>query len=276
MFAAAIRDRLARSGVRSWIAADDVPRGASWLDSMLEAVVKAEVLILVYSAHALTSPWVRSELTAAFDRNLPIVTFRVHDAPFPDQFRYTAALRQIVDALQPPIGPALDELMDAVQRIRSERSARPEPSVWGDGASSGTLASRKAAALDLVLDGQMAVAEAELRSYLTLSPRDPMIRLGLAVAIPNGIRLDRITYQSAAEMHHHLGVPLAEPALRGCAALALLALHQDFARQAGVLLPPPERGALVTMAKSNAFDPTALQLVRALPLCGSTREALGL
>jgi len=73
--------KLEDGGVRCWIAPRDVPPGAEWAASIVEAIDQCRVLVLIFSTHANRSKQVHREAQRAFDGEKPVVPFRIENVP---------------------------------------------------------------------------------------------------------------------------------------------------------------------------------------------------
>ena len=62
----AVCAKLEQHGVRCWIAPRDVEPGAEWAGSIIHAISKTKIMVLVFSKSANDSPQIRKEVERAF------------------------------------------------------------------------------------------------------------------------------------------------------------------------------------------------------------------
>lgn len=66
-------------GTRCWIAPRDILPGADWSESIIDAIAKARIMILVFSGHANASPQIKREVERAVNKGIPIIPMRIED-----------------------------------------------------------------------------------------------------------------------------------------------------------------------------------------------------
>ena len=69
--------KLEAEAIRCWIAPRDIAPSAEWAASVVEAIDQCRVMVLIFSAHANGSKQVHREVQQAFDREKPVVPFRI-------------------------------------------------------------------------------------------------------------------------------------------------------------------------------------------------------
>jgi hypothetical protein len=126
-----ICERLERAGISCWIAPRDIDEGSeSWAASIDEAIERARVFVLVYTASSNASVHVHREVKLASDSRTIVIPFRIDDVPLDPTLRYLLALPQWLDASVPPIDSHLDRLARVIEaRLRptvASESAPPE------------------------------------------------------------------------------------------------------------------------------------------------------
>ena len=112
-------------GLSIWIDHSDIPPGATFDDVIERALDAARCVIVVWTAHSVASRWVRSEASAALDRNR-LVPVLFESVPIPLEFRRV----QTADLSQwRPGAPSedFDRLVQSVQTLlgRAEPPAPP-------------------------------------------------------------------------------------------------------------------------------------------------------
>jgi len=100
--AKAICAALEEARIRCWMAPRDVVPGRDWADSIAHAVEAARVMVLVFSAQSSSSQHVHREITLAADAHIPILPFRIDDAPLEGMMKYYLADTHWLDAMDPP------------------------------------------------------------------------------------------------------------------------------------------------------------------------------
>jgi len=97
-----ICETLAEEEIESWIAPRDVPPGHHYAAAILEAIERCEVFLVVFSAHADSSPHVSNEIETAASKGKPILLIKT-DATDPsgnDNIRLFLSSHQWFDASQ--------------------------------------------------------------------------------------------------------------------------------------------------------------------------------
>src|ERR1041384_1392142 len=70
---------LEQAGIRCWSAPRDIVPGMDWSESILNAIERAKLLVLIFSGHANESPQIKREVERAVNRGLPIIPVRIED-----------------------------------------------------------------------------------------------------------------------------------------------------------------------------------------------------
>jgi len=121
----AICNRLEAQGIRCWIAPRDVPAGTEYADSIVQAIEKAEVLVLVYSSHADESTQVRREVERAVNEGTKIMPVRIEDAEMSKSFEYYVGSIHWLDAITPPLEKHIDKLAHDLKALLANSGPRP-------------------------------------------------------------------------------------------------------------------------------------------------------
>src|SRR5574337_1469090 len=103
-------------GVAVWMAPRDIPPGASWAGSIVEAIDGARAIVLVFSSAANESGQIEREVQRALDKNLRIIPFRIEDVKPKEALAYCIGAVQWLDAFAPPIEPHYEALAKVVRR----------------------------------------------------------------------------------------------------------------------------------------------------------------
>jgi hypothetical protein len=112
---------LESNGVRCWIAPRDVQAGISYAESLVSGLSNSRLMILVFSSNSNRSPQVLREVERAVSKGLPILPFRIEDAPMSQEMEYYIASQHWLDALTPPLERHLARLCDSVKALLSRQ-----------------------------------------------------------------------------------------------------------------------------------------------------------
>ncbi len=107
---------LESEGIQCWIAPRNIMPGDDWVNSIIDAVEKSEVVVLIFSSNANYSPWVNDEIKLALDKNIKIIPFRIDDVPPQGALRVLKVRSQWMDAYTPPLEKYLKKLIEVIQR----------------------------------------------------------------------------------------------------------------------------------------------------------------
>lgn len=92
-------------GIRCWVSYRDIPPGVtSWAGTIVDAIAKSRLVVVVVSQHSNASDQVLRELTIAADEKIPFIAFCIDAAPLSKDFRYYFSISQRLHAegLTPP------------------------------------------------------------------------------------------------------------------------------------------------------------------------------
>lgn len=124
----AVCARLESRGIRCWYAPRDVPPGRSWAEALVDAIAASRVFVLVYTAHANSSPQVIREVERAVHHRLALLSLRLEDTPFSKALEFFVSTPHWLEAMTPPLERHLDALADAVEHIlATDRAGTPLP-----------------------------------------------------------------------------------------------------------------------------------------------------
>jgi hypothetical protein len=116
-------------GIRCWYAAraDDLAPSQEWVDAIVSALDDSEAVILIFSAAANSSKWVRRELLMATARHLPIYPVRVEDVQPTGAMEAHLIGVQWLNALD---GQIEEHLGPVVQGLTDARYKAPKKPIW--------------------------------------------------------------------------------------------------------------------------------------------------
>ena len=106
--------------IRCWIAPRDITPGASWSESIVEALQHCRAVVLIFSGHANESPQIRNELVQAAHLGLPILPFRIEATTPAKSLAYFIDGVHWLDALTPPLEAHIGALVTTVRRLLSD------------------------------------------------------------------------------------------------------------------------------------------------------------
>jgi hypothetical protein len=110
----AVCAKLEENRIRVWIAPRDVPAGANFAESIVDAIDTCKVFVLIWSADANTSKHILNEINQAFDQGIIIIPFRIQDVQPTSAMRYYIGNTHWLDAIDPPLENHIATLMDNI------------------------------------------------------------------------------------------------------------------------------------------------------------------
>jgi len=120
--ALAIVSHLEAQHIPCWVAPRDVQPASDWAEQIVEAIARACLMVLVFSASANGSPQVRREVERAVHRRVPLLPFRVEEVLPVRSLEYFLSSQHWLDAFPPPMEPHYARLTAYVQSLL-ERAA---------------------------------------------------------------------------------------------------------------------------------------------------------
>ena len=100
-----LTERVEASGLNCWIAPRDIAPSADWAAEIVDAISRARVMVLVFSASSNSSPQVRREVERAVHKNVPVLPFRVAPVAPSKALEYFLSSQHWLDAFPPPLEP---------------------------------------------------------------------------------------------------------------------------------------------------------------------------
>lgn len=143
----AVCTTLEERGIRCWIAPRDIRPGVDWGESIVAAIERCAVMVLVFSGHANESHQIKREVERAVNRGVAILPLRLQDILPSRSLEYFLSTPHWLDAMTPPLEVHLDRLARAVRALLRQH----------DGAETGVL-------FDSAPESPLAVAAMELLS----------------------------------------------------------------------------------------------------------------
>ncbi len=118
----AVCTALESQGLRCWIAPRDISAGKDWGAAIIQAIKDARMVVLIFSANADNSHPVKSEIERAYNKQIPIIPFRIEDAPPSGSLEFFLSSRQWLNAFPPPLDGHLQHLGQVVRQIMEDSS----------------------------------------------------------------------------------------------------------------------------------------------------------
>ncbi|HEY3273089.1 MAG TPA: toll/interleukin-1 receptor domain-containing protein [Methanocella sp.] len=103
--------------IRCWIDVRDRKQGDSVARESMAAIKESRLLVLIYSSHTNGAPQVTRDVERAASLGLPIIPFKIEDAPLSREMEYYISGNQWLDATAQPLDRHLDRLVHTVQLL---------------------------------------------------------------------------------------------------------------------------------------------------------------
>jgi formylglycine-generating enzyme required for sulfatase activity len=107
--------KLEAEGIRCWIAPRDVPPGVEWAGAIVDAIDRCRAMVLIFSSSANGSKQIHREVQRAFDREVPVVPFRIENIAPEKSLAYYMGPVHWLDALTLPLEQHLQKLAVSVR-----------------------------------------------------------------------------------------------------------------------------------------------------------------
>jgi len=113
----AVCSTLESRGIQCWMAPRDILPGKHYAEAIVEAINAAQVMVLVLSSSANSSPQVLREVERASSKDIPIVTFRVEDVALKKALEYFLSSYHWLEATNLPLEASSKQLADTIERL---------------------------------------------------------------------------------------------------------------------------------------------------------------
>lgn len=110
------RDYLEENGLNCWMAPRDIKTSVSYAQAIMDGLINANMVLLVFSKDSHDSKYVREELNNAFIRDKPILPFKIDDTLPSGRVEFFLRNQQWLDASSDPES-FFDELLEDANRI---------------------------------------------------------------------------------------------------------------------------------------------------------------
>jgi hypothetical protein len=118
------------AGIRCWMAPRDILPGAEWGASIVKAIAKAKVMVLIFSGNANQSRQVTREVERAVNKGVPVIPVRIQDIMPTESLEYFLSTPHWLDAFTPPIEAHFQLLIRSISALTGkdpQQSAAPPP-----------------------------------------------------------------------------------------------------------------------------------------------------
>lgn len=117
----AICHHLEENNIRCWVAHRNIKPGEEWTVSIMSAIRKARIFVLVYSKNSNMSKQVMNEVSNAFSANCVLIPFRLDMSPMSDTLSYYLHGVHWLDATKGAMRQSLDDLYRTVRAVLDAR-----------------------------------------------------------------------------------------------------------------------------------------------------------
>lgn len=121
--ATAICSYLEQNRIRCWIAPRDVVPGSDYAQSIVEAIARTRITLLVFSHSSNHSPHVKREIERSVSHGIPILPFRVEDVVPSPSLEYFISDAHWLDAITPPMEKHLTYLAGTLRMLLDRETA---------------------------------------------------------------------------------------------------------------------------------------------------------
>ena len=118
VIADAVTAKLESKRIRTWIAPRDILPSDDWGESIINAIEKSKIFIIILTEDSNQSSQVIREVERAVNMGIPIIPFRVEDVELSKSLQYFLSTTHWLDALTPPLEKHIDKLVEIVQTLK--------------------------------------------------------------------------------------------------------------------------------------------------------------
>lgn len=129
-----LTEYLEARGLAVWIAPRNVPPAAEWAAEIIDAIARARVFVLIFSASSNDSPQVRREVERAVNKDRRILPFRIEEVLPSKCLEYFLSSQHWLDGFPPPreahyarLCGALQQWLSDAESASAESPAPPAP-----------------------------------------------------------------------------------------------------------------------------------------------------
>lgn len=103
--------------IRCWIAPRDVLPGASWAESIIDALDESKIMVLIFSSSANASTQIEREVERAVHKGVNIIPLRIEDTVPTKTLEYFISAPHWLDALTVPLEQHINRLAASVKAL---------------------------------------------------------------------------------------------------------------------------------------------------------------
>ncbi|HTL03696.1 MAG TPA: toll/interleukin-1 receptor domain-containing protein [Vicinamibacterales bacterium] len=108
--------------IRCWIAPRDVTPGASWAESIIDALDGSKIMVLIFSSNANASAQIEREVERAVHKGINIIPLRIEDTMPTKTLEYFISAPHWLDALSAPLESHINKLAASVKALLAKSS----------------------------------------------------------------------------------------------------------------------------------------------------------
>ena len=112
--------------IRCWIAPRDVTPGASWAESIIDALDGSKVMVLIFSSKANASMQIEREVERAVHKGINIIPLRIENTVPTKTLEYFISSPHWLDAISVPLEQHINKLAASVKALLSKQGIHTE------------------------------------------------------------------------------------------------------------------------------------------------------
>ena len=122
----AICSRMESEGIRCWYAPRDIVPGASWANSIIEAINSTKIMVLVFTDYSNVSSQVLREVSNAVSAGVTIIPFRLTESEPAGDMQYYLSVVHWLDAMNGELDNSIGSLTSLCRTIIDSGEADPD------------------------------------------------------------------------------------------------------------------------------------------------------
>ncbi|HEV2829692.1 MAG TPA: toll/interleukin-1 receptor domain-containing protein [Pyrinomonadaceae bacterium] len=115
--ASLVRTALEEAGIGCWMAHDDIIPSEIYSRAIIKAMNLSRLVLLVFTSNANVSRHIETEIDRAYNKEKPIILFRIEDIPLSESLEYYVSTRSWLIATEPPVDKHLPKLIVKVKQL---------------------------------------------------------------------------------------------------------------------------------------------------------------
>jgi hypothetical protein len=121
--------------IRCWVAPRNIQPGADWGESIIDAISKSRVMVLILSSGANGSPQVKREVERAVNKGIVLVPLRVEDVQPSGALEYFLSTQHWIDASTPPLEKHLGQIAESIRGLLDDSATESKQEQVEDSAT---------------------------------------------------------------------------------------------------------------------------------------------